>query len=953
MAPISPYIAHQKAKPMSGSRLFTSAKHDASGEHTAPVVLAEPAPSLAQQLRLFFKYGRTDTATGVYQPEQLLQRVRLLFLCFLGVTLVPHLLAPIVGNQQHNSVHIAASGAILVLLWWWLRGYRRQHLPVLSCVVEAAGLLLVLAATNQPSATAGIVYVALYHRALYVPGRYILVPWLSYLGAYLGATALVDTLANPLVREHVIGLALNAIVVAELVKVLHKHDDVLAREHVLRQTGTALATHPERDAIHRTTLNAVARLLPTVRSGRIALLLGVPEQMRVVAVTDGDGAHVVGVELDLRAAASVLLGHAPQEINIEALAPQLRSVLHCAPTITTALVVPLRLQGVNTGALVMVSHQRWTPNIKTTLADIAMQAAVALERVLLMEDLQRREARFRSLVQHASDIIMVLSTDGVIQYFSPAAQRIMGLTPDVYVGSSVFTLVHPDDLEHVNQIWSVCSLTPNIGPLLEMRCRHADGTWRYLEAITNNLSHEPGIGGIVVTARDITERKMLEMQLTHQAFHDALTNLPNRALFMDRLQHALARAARQHQVVAVLFLDLDRFKIINDSLGHDVGDQLLQAVSARLRACVRPADTVARLGGDEFTLLLEDVDHVNVAVEAAERIAAVLAEPFTLGTHDVCVSTSVGIALSATAASTPDALLRCADMAMYEAKHSGKARYAVFEANLNTRTWQRLQMEIDLRRAITNNELRVYYQPLVHLETGRIVEVEALVRWQHPERGVIAPQEFIPLAEETGLILPLGQWVLDEACAQMGRWQAQHSGAKPLMLSVNLSVRQFQHAGLVDDIVTTLERTGFDPHLLKLEITESVAMADVASTTTTLHALKHLGIQLAVDDFGTGYSAMSYLRHFPVDTLKIDQTFIRGLSNQAADLGIVQAVIAFAKTLKLDVTAEGIETVEQLNHLRALRCERGQGYYFAKPLPGDEFGELLANEYLEHPSVIT
>jgi diguanylate cyclase (GGDEF)-like protein len=441
--------------------------------------------------------------------------------------------------------------------------------------------------------------------------------------------------------------------------------------------------------------------------------------------------------------------------------------------------------------------------------------------------------------------------------------------------------------------------------------------------------------------REIGERTRAEAELSHLAFYDTLTDLPNRALFLDRLDHALSRADRRHSVVGVLFLDLDNFKVVNDSLGHDVGDLLLKTVSERLRTTLRVGDTVARFGGDEFTILLEDLNGLGDAVCAAERIVDVIREPVLLEGTEVVPSFSIGIVLGTPGNDCPDDLLRNADLAMYRAKVNGKARFEVFDQSMNAEAMARLEVEADLRRALERNELRLHYQPIVSLESGRIRAVEALARWQHPQRGLVSPLQFIPIAEETGLIVPLGRWVLEEACRQIKHWQITHPEASELLVSVNLSGRQFQNGRLVEEVQEILRETGLDPACLQLEITETAVMKDAASTIKTLHQLKALGVKLAIDDFGTGYSSLSYLRQFPVDTLKIDRSFIDGLGREAQDTELVRSVIAMAKSLSLAVTSEGIETTEQLTQLLELGCDRGQGFYFARPLPPEAFGEAL------------
>jgi diguanylate cyclase (GGDEF)-like protein len=432
--------------------------------------------------------------------------------------------------------------------------------------------------------------------------------------------------------------------------------------------------------------------------------------------------------------------------------------------------------------------------------------------------------------------------------------------------------------------------------------------------------------------------------LAHQAFHDALTALPNRALLLDRLEHALARAARHQEAIAILFLDLDRFKVVNDSLGHEAGDQLLVAVAKRLQACLRPEDTVARLGGDEFTVLLEGITQVSDATHVAERIKQVLQAPFIVVGHEVFITASIGIALSGLGFGQhdPGELLRDADAAMYKAK--GKARYEIFDANINARALDRLKLESDLNQAIERKEFKVYYQPQVEITTGRILGLEALVRWQHPQHGLMSPSEFIPLAEETRLILPIGQWVLEEACRQARAWQEQYPHDPPLFISVNLSAKQFQNPALPEMVAQILEDTKLDPHRLKLEITESVLMEDVQSAIALLQELKDLGVQLAIDDFGTGYSSLSYLKHFRVEMLKVDKSFIERVGQDPADTAIVQTATALAQTLGMQVVAEGVETAEQLLQLRALGCNWGQGFYFSRPLPSEAIAVLLAKD---------
>ncbi|WP_250121460.1 EAL domain-containing protein [Chroococcidiopsis sp. CCMEE 29] len=444
---------------------------------------------------------------------------------------------------------------------------------------------------------------------------------------------------------------------------------------------------------------------------------------------------------------------------------------------------------------------------------------------------------------------------------------------------------------------------------------------------------------------EIIERKIVEAKLIHDAFHDSLTSLPNRALFMDRLGRAVERAKRhKNYFFAVLFLDLDRFKLVNDSLGHHSGDQLLIAIARRLEACLRPGDTVARIGGDEFTILLDDIKAANVATQVAERIQKELFLPFNLNENEVFTTVSIGIALSTKGYDQPEDLLRDADVTMYRAKALGKARYEVFDTTMHTKAVELLQLENDLQRAIQRQEFRIDYQPIVSLKNGRVNGFEALLRWRHPERGLVSPSEFIPVAEETGLIVPLGWWVLREACRQTRAWQDYFVATSPLTISVNFSAKQFSQPYLVERIEQILQETELDAHCLKLEITESVIMGNAESAAAILLRLRMLGVQLYIDDFGTGYSSLSYLHRFPIDALKIDRSFVTRMGSDNENLEIVRTIMTMAHNLKMHVVAEGVETAEQLAQLRALQCEYGQGYLFSKPLPLAAASALIDEE---------
>ena len=566
-----------------------------------------------------------------------------------------------------------------------------------------------------------------------------------------------------------------------------------------------------------------------------------------------------------------------------------------------------------------------------------------IERERAEAALRESEARYRVVFDSASIGMANADAGGQFLHANQAYKTLLGYTEDELRARTISDITHPEDVAESLRLHRELMAGHRDHYQLEKRYVRGDGAivWAHLTVAVVRDAEERGRYSVAMV-EDITARKALEERLAHQAFHDPLTGLPNRALFINRLEHALARAARRAEAVTVLFLDLDRFKVINDSLGHEAGDQLLVAVAARLLGCLRTEDTVARLGGDEFTILLETLDDSRDALAVAQRIIEALQAPVTLGEHEVFVTTSIGIARGNGGATSPSALLRDADTALYHAKQAGKARCAVFDPSMNTAAMERLALETDLRHAVERGEFELHYQPKVELATGRLSGLEALARWWHPRRGLISPGEFIPLAEETGLIVPLGRWVLTEACRQVRLWQELALGGQPLTLSVNLSAREFLQPDLVDEVARILDESRLAPGSLKLEITETVLMAEPLFSNGTLQALKRLGIQLVVDDFGTGYSSLGYLKGLPVDMLKIDRTFVARLGLNVGDTAIVEAVITLARALGLAVTAEGVERAEQLSRLRDLGCQFGQGYYFASPLSSTAMDALLA-----------
>jgi diguanylate cyclase (GGDEF)-like protein/PAS domain S-box-containing protein len=694
------------------------------------------------------------------------------------------------------------------------------------------------------------------------------------------------------------------------------------------------------------------------------------------------------------------------------------------------------------------------------------------EKEAAEREVRASEERFRALVQHSSDVTMVVDADGDLTYASPAFERVLGYDLAEELGSKAGQLMHDDDREALARSAVASSeFAPHHTGRAELRLRDATGRWRWFDASVTNLLEDPAVHGIVANLRDIdervadrralaeanarfrsafedapigmaladldghlfrvntsmanllgyeaedllgvhvsqitdpqdrdssgsemrrlaageidayrlekryvhadghsiwtslsvslvrssdgeplyqigqiediTERRAISEQLTHAAIHDPLTGLPNRTLLTDRLGLALERARRNGGQIGVIFLDLDRFKFVNDSLGHVTGDELLKILGDRLRTAMRPSDTVARFGGDEFVVLCEGMEGTAAIMDVAERVADVIASPVSVAGQEIFVTASLGVAVSSQGPARAENLLRDADAAMYQAKDLGRARVVLFDEAARIQAVHHVQTGTELHHAVERGELDVYYQPMVALDTGLVTGFEALVRWAHPVGGVVKPSEFIPLAEETGLIVPIGLWVLEEACRQIVCWQRMRNGCKPLSISVNLSARQLAEPTLPDELENILTRTKVDPRTVVLELTESALIGDTESASRSLHALCDRGVQIAVDDFGTGYSSLAHLRRFPIRALKVDQTFVDGLGVEPEDTSIVTAVVSLAHSLGLEAVAEGLETPQQLAALRTIGCDFAQGYLFGRPQPARALGDRPADD---------
>jgi diguanylate cyclase (GGDEF)-like protein/PAS domain S-box-containing protein len=567
------------------------------------------------------------------------------------------------------------------------------------------------------------------------------------------------------------------------------------------------------------------------------------------------------------------------------------------------------------------------------------------ERARSENALRESEERFRLLVEGVNDYaIIMLDPSGRVASWNAGAERIKGYSAEEIVGQNYSRFFPEEDVRGGEPERELAMTVAEGRHEAEGWRVRKDGTRFWANVVMTALRDEAGgLRGFAKVTRDATERKLIEERLLHDALHDGLTGLANRALFMDRLGQSVERAKRHRDYsFAVFFLDLDRFKLVNDSLGHLAGDLLLVEVGRRLRSCVRAGDTVARLGGDEFTILLDDIKDAGDAVRMAERTQSKLSKPFRLDGHEVFVSASVGIALSAMDYSRPEDILRDANTAMHGAKSNGKASYQVFDATMHDRALAMLRLETDLRRAAERAEYRLHYQPIVSLASGRLTGFEALVRWQHPERGLLYPEEFLALAEETGLIIQIDRWVLREACRQIRAWQKRFPAEPRLCVSVNLSARHFSAPNLVEHVEAVLGESGVDASFLKLEITESVLMSDADTVARTLAQLKALGVELQLDDFGTGYSSLSYLHRFPVSALKIDRAFVSRIGPGGANSEIARAIATMAHSLGMGVVGEGVETEEHLAELRAMGCEYAQGNFFAEPLDAAAAESLMA-----------
>ncbi len=722
-------------------------------------------------------------------------------------------------------------------------------------------------------------------------------------------------------------------VVLRMDGLIRAREKSVSRESALTAAGGMLVAAASRQEIIAAALRAAVDLAPEATIIRMCLIL--PDRMRVLTLREDDS-----LTEWMTAGNFARSLHTDGDLAVSA---ALRFALRLPAETESLLALPIEVQGETDPAVLVVAGEQATAGeSRNALRTLGTQVALALESAGLSEEVHRRasEERLSSLVQNSSDLITVLDASLNIVYQSPSIERVLGYTADEVTGRS-FELLLPTSERARLSLRLTDGSVRGRSEVIECLLAHRDGSVRHFEILHTNLLDDPAVRGIVLNGRDVSERKAFEEQLSHQAFHDSVTHLANRALFNERVRHAVARARREHISLAVIFVDLDDFKTVNDSLGHAAGDTVLREVAKRLSLNIRAADTAARFGGDEFAVLLEDVEDPQSAADTAERILAALRQPVPLDQKEIAVHASLGISVAEAGTPTDaDELIRNADAAMYIAKAEGKGGYRMFEPAMHERVLARLELRGDLERAVERGEFEVHYQPLVRLEDDVVSGVEALLRWRHPTRGLVPPDQFVPFAEETGLIIPIGRWVLHQGCRQAKILQQRLGELTAPTVSINLSVKQLFNSDIAADVAATLEEFELDPSALTLEITESVMMTDTELAVRRLTELRDLGVRLAMDDFGTGYSSLSYLSRFPLDVLKMDRSLLADGESPVMS-GLASAVLGLGETFALEVVAEGIEFSEQSQTLKDLGCEVGQGFYFARPMDAESLVDFL------------
>jgi diguanylate cyclase (GGDEF)-like protein/PAS domain S-box-containing protein len=783
------------------------------------------------------------------------------------------------------------------------------------------------------------------------PVRLALLMLASLIAPVVLLTALPEGTTSDVSVIAVFSAVLYLLVLTRLWDAAASHRRALDRERVLRHAGLLLVTTTDVPQVAGAVKDAVDALLGGHSQGDALLGVRIDGTLRAV---DRGIDPTRGTQLGQLAESwlSLAVGTAPKLTPMGRLPDQARTA---RPGADWMLLCPLVLRDrpssdTTIGLIAVFGERRVLADLSATLEILAHQVALTLESVTLRHEVirQRNEAYFRALVQDASDAIVIVADDGTVKYATPSTVAIFG---DITVeGQHLWDLVAEQDREDFAHTFMRLRERARFGPrVVEREITRLDGKSVRIQARCSDLREEPNVAGLVFTLRDVTAQHQLEEELKHRAFHDALTGLPNRLLFQDRIAQQVASAARNEAIAGVLFVDLDDFKVVNDTKGHSVGDELLVAAAARLAALVRESDTAARLGGDEFALLIGDAETTEAVEAAAARIVGAFAEPFALATGLVTTTVTVGVATTKDSTDT-DELLRHADLALYAAKAAGKRQWRRYQPVLSSGLIRRREIQEALEEAVSKSAFTLVYQPIVALDTGELAGFEALIRWPHPQWGMMQPSQFITLAEETGQIIAIGSWVLDRATADITRLRdaeaARLNGGpagrrRDLYISVNVSARQFADVGFCDTVRQVLDTSGLDSRALMLELTETALLRRDERLHSDLAELKAIGVKLAIDDFGTGYSSLSYLRDLPIDVVKMDRSFVEGIAESDQRLAVAEGIVQIARTLRLEVVAEGIETEEQQALLRAMGCHYGQGYLLAMPMPASQAEELV------------
>ncbi|HXT91752.1 MAG TPA: EAL domain-containing protein [Trebonia sp.] len=903
--------------------------------------------ALLSWLYLVLPYARNPELTWVHKSVAIAYPLG----DILVLAMIARLLAPATGRAR--SVQFLTLGTIGVLVSDVSFGLMQLHgmfhngtvvdlgWAVLYTAWGAAALHPTMTQLTQPAAA---------QRAEASPARLIVL----MLAALVAPTVLfVESLRNRYSDGSVVAVfsaVLYLLVMWRLFDTAASHRRALSRERIVRLAGASLAS-----------AGTVEDVASVAGSAAISLIGRDADRVALLAVRAGGGFKVVTPRGALEPGRSGKSAR-PEEFGQLAATWQSRfagprpvfvpaaelgeRISAWFPGCEGALLCPLTLKERPSGdpliGLLFVFGQRGNlTGLRGTLEILAGQVTLAVERVMLSQEVirQRSEAYFRTVVQDTSDVILIVGDDGAVRYATPSAASIFGDIP--IEGSALPDLAAPAGRPEVHR--ALARMREHAGPSYYDELWHfsrQDGRSVHVQVRSSDLREDSTVGGLVLTMRDVTEQRQLEDELKYRAFHDSLTGLPNRLLFQDRAAHALAQARRSAKITGVLFVDLDDFKIVNDTMGHSVGDELLAAVGARLASVVRESDTAARLGGDEFALIVEQVQDPAEVEALAERVVQAFSDPFPLHSGSVITTATVGVATTEDSADV-DELLRHADLALYAAKAAGKRQWRRYQSALSAGMNRRREMQAALEDAVSNSAFSLAYQPIVALTRGEIVGFEALVRWPHPQWGMMLPGQFISLAEETGLIVPLGAWVLQQATADMARWRGQREDGVPPYVSVNVSARQFRAAGFVDSVAQALSLSGLAPSALTLELTESALLNRDEQMHNDLMELKLIGVRLAIDDFGTGYSSLSYLRELPLDVLKVDKSFVDGITASEQQLALVEGIIGIAKKLDLEVIAEGIETQAQRELLAEMGCRYGQGYLLAMPTDGRQAEALI------------